>query len=154
MMERQSTRHFVANALRNDSFFTSKDQKFIPTRTRPVQEERLPIGFVYTDRDRVLEVRGIGTATTPRCEVREFQLTIALLESDPDDTSVEDRLDDASEAVERVVLADTTAGGSVKEILFSDSDSLRDPGGNAVIGTLILVFTVTYLRETSVDGGA
>lgn len=152
---RKLARNFVAAALNGNTTLTNAGWTFEASRARDIDDDALPVAWVYTDGERVVQQTEHRSTGTPkqRVEMRECRLVIVMQARGNKGSDVEDGLDDAIEEVEATIMADTTQGGNVEETEYNDYDSLRDASGIAVFGFAVITYHMTYLRRITVDGG-
>jgi hypothetical protein len=155
MHPRNAIRDEVHTRLAANSVLSAAGWTFEKGRARPVNldpgDKR---AWVYTDRDVVTDTPELGTVSTQRQMLRDVQLIVVLNTMATRGETADDVADDAAEEIEKEILADTTQNGLAVETEYSATDAIRSAEGLAVLGTAVLVFTVTYQHNVPVDGGA
>jgi len=155
--QRKLIRHAIKSQLDAWAYFQALPMTFQLARTHAVNSDVLPVGLIYTDKDQSSGMVDLGKGSSypapeDRQDLRRLQLVVIVYVGKQDDSDTEDLLDDMGEQVERGVLSDTLSGGNSLEIEFAASDSVRSANGEVIVGSLMLVFNVTYMRSVPVDG--
>ncbi|MBI9079190.1 MAG: hypothetical protein JEY79_05560 [Pseudodesulfovibrio sp.] len=109
------------------------------SRVKPYAAKKLPAIGVYLNG---------GPADhggrSPRRYKREEDLVIEIVAAELVDTDVDQFLDDLSEQVENIFLADETMSGTVWDCELTDTDLRPTKNGDRVFGSARLTFRVTY----------
>lgn len=147
--QRKLIRAAVAAALTGtaDARPTSAADRVFKARKVPYRRRELPAIAIYAKTE---PVDPESKATAPRYLTRTLQLVVEIVDRVPENGSMEDRLDDLAEEVERAMDRDPTFGGTCKDSILASTDQdvyEFDGEGRALevpLGTSVLTYSIEY----------
>lgn len=109
----------------------------IESRYSPLWESELPLVLVYVDGENSEKIN-----ESPREYQRDIRLGFEIVAEALD--GVEDTLDDIAEAVEQVIFADETLGGTASDSMLKSVDIEFRTQAQKTVGALLIGFAVPY----------
>lgn len=103
----------------------------------------LPRTLVMTGRDQLVRT----TSETPREEIREVELRVAMQWDAAKGELLLDRLDELSQEIEDLVIADVTHGDAAHNTEYLETNHRVSQQGERLIGELLISWSVTYTHR-------
>lgn len=144
MTKRQAIRNKIKTLL-TTPVIAAIGTRVYTNRMRKVYAEELPCVIIYSKSESA-EI----TVAAPRQYTRTMKLAVEILDKWDEssqtslDDTVDDRLDEIANEIEKRLYRNETLDGEVIDLIFSDIEADFDPAGEQPIGVMRLTFDVQY----------